>query len=284
MFKVGEKVYIIPDDVCYLGPNVRSHYPNKIAKIIRIDDGGIPIRLKTTDGTGNDWGFVESDLSPIFHYEGEEYVWKGEERRPKKGERFLDGLGSPLKAHGDFISTQYKILKPITEDKMFNEPVIPIEDFESPKPKYKILDLPITVETLSRAGACEPTLSEFMAICIKQGYRVTAEIPADAAQRIAVEMGYLTWLPDHGFIAQAEEEQFYHVGQKFKDDDCFPDCVWMITSYDSKRKASLVCVEGKRKGQCYDGRLHDVKDADKITQAEFKQITGNNTDFHLIES
>ena len=274
-FKVGDEVYMPHTPIRALGIDVTGLYPNRRGMVIQID------QYILIDPRG--YWFHPSDLSPIYHFEGKRYYWDGEPKRlPKAGEVFLNISGEPKMAPYSFENAQYKILKPITEDKMFNEPVIPIEDFESPKPKYKILK-PFTPYDFLMAHpeehhGCEEFQGDiaFLIGCTSDDTTdgsLWADVPFEyLSPELLTRNNLRIHLLKYGLIAQVEEERTYHVGQRFRIDGLtyflIPvglGVVDFITEDHRKIKNNRVSVR-------------------RVTEITEKEMGRFGYDFHLIES
>lgn len=76
-FKVGQEVYIIPNNIPGLEAPVEDYYSNRIGTIAQIRNNPDPPRRYPywIDNSSNKgFGFHESDLSRIYIYEGKRYV------------------------------------------------------------------------------------------------------------------------------------------------------------------------------------------------------------------
>jgi len=176
-------------------------YPNKVFNIIRFVDG----LASTADG----YNFHSSDLSPIFTFEGQEWVWRGKKRNIKPDEVYLTEGGItnfPIRWTFPFESgVPRKILTPLKED--------PMEG----KAKYKVLKT-ITPDTIWQAGPkdCAEFQREFIRFLT---WWLESDLPRDIQSILEAEPKWRDYVLEHGFIERVEEGRTYHFGQKFKHKD-----------------------------------------------------------------
>ena len=125
--EVGDEVYIRCEFIPSTEKRVTENYPERTGVIRRIQKDVKEENISVTRENNKSWWFNESDLCPVYTYENKKYYWDGEIRRVHKGDILFCGSGQPDEWRlPQASSCEYKILKPIAEEKMKYKPLKPI--------------------------------------------------------------------------------------------------------------------------------------------------------------
>lgn len=209
------------------------------------------------------------------YFNNEEYIENGECRPPKKGEFYIGKYGNMkgrvcIAGHNYIDSKEILILKGGKKMNM----------------KYEILR-DITARTIFESGSlsCQEFCKEYADFLHylfyerKESFNFNTILDQSDIEDIykRKQASWIRFLVDNGFIRE-EIEKTYHVGQRFR---------LRSDKYILSHIVDRVFLINLKTGNVWRSNAINIRDVNKITEEEFKQIADGNTatskDFELIE-